>query len=576
MPEIDEALPSSPTVSAYGVSQQALNTAALESANGTYGASCIGRTGSWSVAITQGASLDNSALAVAHGNSACQLTLTALRTGAGASNLYTASSGIVLGGSYAASGTLFSASGASFYANAKHSATDFRSDFAISLLHSADASLVTGSKTAIYPYHVIVETTPGLVSYWRLDESGAFMSDNFTGTSGSTLESRSGALGASWTRHADSTASRYAYISSAGRARVGTADPVYYYSSGVPSSADYSVEATIRLVSKLNNDQAMLLGRTTSAAGSYYTAGYSRSGGGDQYWSLRKGATVLAYIDRAINEGVNYRATLVLRGPRVRLLVDGEEVVSYTDASPLGSAGKAGLLLGRSGSTPSDSAGVHIDDMVATPLAKDFKGVNDGVYVRGVTLGASGALTGNNPANASATFDGVDDYIEVDRGISDDFSIEFWFKSTQGVGTGSQWWEAAGLVDGEVYGYTNDFGVSLRADGKILAGTGNTSSGNDTTILSGAGFNNGQWHHVVFTRVKSSGALVLYVDGTSRATGTGNKNSLNVPTTLSFGRQNDNAHNAGQYFNGSLDEVAVYSTALSAATVLQHYNAASL
>lgn len=195
----------------------------------------------------------------------------------------------------------------------------------------------------------------------------------------------------------------------------------------------------------------------------------------------------------------------------------------------------------------------------------DVQGVNNGTYNNGVTLGVTGALSTSNTA---ATFDGTDDYISVTRTISDDFSIEFWFKSTQGIGTGSQWYNAAGLVDAEVGGVTNDFGVSLRSDGRILAGVGNPDR---TIVSSSSGYNNGQWHHVVFTRTKSTGATRLYVDSSQQGTNTGGTQSLTAPASINFGR----LQTAIQYFAGSLDEVAIYSSVLSAADVLAHYQARS-
>jgi hypothetical protein len=190
-------------------------------------------------------------------------------------------------------------------------------------------------------------------------------------------------------------------------------------------------------------------------------------------------------------------------------------------------------------------------------------GANDGAYLNGVTLGIAGAIGGD--ADTAATFDGVNDYVSVARQISNDFSIEFWFKSTQGRNTGSQWYSGAGLVDPEVGGVTNDFCVSLRSDGRVTAGTGNPDR---TIVSSGSGFNDGQWHHVVFTRTRATGALLLYVDGQSQGSTTGSTASLTTPSAIHFGR----IQAGNNYYAGSLDEV-MYDTVLDASTVLSHYQA---
>ena len=187
---------------------------------------------------------------------------------------------------------------------------------------------------------------------------------------------------------------------------------------------------------------------------------------------------------------------------------------------------------------------------------------NTGAYTNGPSLGQGGAVPGGNTA---ATFNGTNQYGRVTRQISDDFTIELWFKSTQGIGTGTQWWQGAGLVDAEVAGATNDFGVSLRADGRIMAGVGNP----DRTAMSATGYNDGAWHHVVMTRTRSTGVVQLYLDGSPVAGTTGNTNALTAPTNIDFAR----IQTGGNYFAGSLDEIALYTRALSASEVAQHYEA---
>jgi hypothetical protein len=213
----------------------------------------------------------------------------------------------------------------------------------------------------------------------------------------------------------------------------------------------------------------------------------------------------------------------------------------------------------------SDTTGMQRDSFKMTPALADGHGANHGTYLNGPTLGVTGGITGDS--NTAAQFDGVNDYGTVARQISDDFSIEFWFKSTQGIGTGAQWWEGAGLVDAEVAGSAKDFGVSLRSDGRVVAGVGPT----DTSIVSPAGtaYNNGNWHHVVFTRTRTSGAFQLYVDGIFASSATGSTASLTEAANINLGR----IQAGNNYFAGSLDEVATYSTALSQPAVTAHFNA---
>ena len=207
----------------------------------------------------------------------------------------------------------------------------------------------------------------------------------------------------------------------------------------------------------------------------------------------------------------------------------------------------------------------RLGESAGTSLA-DSWGTNTGTYFNTPTLGVAGAITGD--ANTATTFTaGSSEYGSVARQISDDFSIEFWYKSTQGIGTGANWYDGAGLVTSGFAGQSNDFGVGLRSDGKIVAGVGGPST--DTSVVSSAGYSSGAWHHVVFTRTKATGALRLYVDGATAGSAAGSTVSLSDGLAIRFGSQM-----GANYLSGSLDEIAVYNTVLSAATVIDHYNAA--
>ena len=94
-------------------------------------------------------------------------------------------------------------------------------------------------------------------------------------------------------------------------------------------------------------------------------------------------------------------------------------------------------------------------------------------------------------------------YLAFTRPVQDDFTIICAFQSTQGLDSGTLFYEGAGLVNGEVGGVVDDFGTCLFADGSICAGTGNP----DVAAVSGGGYNDGNPHVMSFTRQRSSGSL---------------------------------------------------------------------
>jgi hypothetical protein len=195
---------------------------------------------------------------------------------------------------------------------------------------------------------------------------------------------------------------------------------------------------------------------------------------------------------------------------------------------------------------PTDNTGYWPLDATNGTIAIDASGnVNNG-SVTGATWSANGQI------NGCLNFNGVNSYVQISNLIGNDFSIVFWVKIIQAGGTG-QWWQGAGLVDGNASLVTNDFGTAL-AGSKLAFGVGNP----DTTILSTNSINDGIWHQCVATRVQSTGALGLYVDGNLQATGTANTNSLTASAKLRFGQ----IASGGGYFNGSLDEIQIFNRAL--------------
>ena len=207
---------------------------------------------------------------------------------------------------------------------------------------------------------------------------------------------------------------------------------------------------------------------------------------------------------------------------------------------------------------------MHLDENPAghtTVIADSSGNSNDG------TLTTNDGATNKSVAGQfgqAISFDGVDDYILIPRPITDDFTISFWFNTTQVVGGSTRdWWEGAGLVDADVRGPDNDFGVTLGSGGRILFGVGNPN----VTISSpdAAPLNDGQWHHVVATRHKAGGAMILYVDGVEVSSGTGSTNSLTAPPNMRLGSLQTGV--ASRFFDGLIDEVTIFDRAISAGEV---------
>jgi hypothetical protein len=160
------------------------------------------------------------------------------------------------------------------------------------------------------------------------------------------------------------------------------------------------------------------------------------------------------------------------------------------------------------------------------------------------------------------TYDGSSGYVDMPRYVENDFTIEFWLRTTQlGVGSGD-WETGTGLVTANTAGVSNDFGITLFGT-KVAFGTGGASN---TTVLSATDVNDGKWTHVAVTR--SGTTLRLFIDGKQEATATGNAGAMNASTRIHIGK----LQSGGNFFNGSIDELRIWNTALTEITIKDWVN----
>jgi hypothetical protein len=147
------------------------------------------------------------------------------------------------------------------------------------------------------------------------------------------------------------------------------------------------------------------------------------------------------------------------------------------------------------------------------------------------------------------------------------FSAELWFKTT--TTSGGKLIGFGTAQTGNSTGY--DRHVYMTNAGRLVFGVW---TGSAQTITSAMSYNNGQWHHVVATL--GTAGMSLYVDGSRVGT-----NSTNFAQAYG-GYWRVGGDNLGgwpsrltrSYVNGTVDEVAIYSRALSAVEVADHYNSA--
>lgn len=191
---------------------------------------------------------------------------------------------------------------------------------------------------------------------------------------------------------------------------------------------------------------------------------------------------------------------------------------------------------------------VRLDPLTATAA----RGSDVGTYTGNVTLNQAGAP---NTGGQAALFDGTNGYVDVpdsaELDFGDSFSIETWFKLRAATPSGDQMIAWKGIN-----GY-----LLYITGGKLTLRKGGV--GNIVQATTNSGIDN-QWHHVVAT--KSGSSAKIFLDGVDVSGAVTNQTIQDTTAPFRIG-----GDNSGTWFNGWLDEVALYPGALTAGEVSQLY-----
>nr|NIP35727.1 LamG domain-containing protein [Thermoplasmata archaeon]NIS12821.1 LamG domain-containing protein [Thermoplasmata archaeon]NIS20725.1 LamG domain-containing protein [Thermoplasmata archaeon]NIT78129.1 LamG domain-containing protein [Thermoplasmata archaeon]NIU49797.1 LamG domain-containing protein [Thermoplasmata archaeon] len=244
--------------------------------------------------------------------------------------------------------------------------------------------------------------------------------------------------------------------------------------------------------------------------------------------------------------GVSWRASNAWRDT----LFGGQKVTSSKDVEVLD-----GNVTLKAGSFPTGAVAVWQCNEGSGTKVGD--GTTNGH--NGTTQGGASWTTGK--FGKALSLDGTDDYATVkdnddfDFGTGE-FTILAWVKTSATTTTGS------GRDDILVKGDPTISGYSLSARSNVAT----FFIANSGALYGTTNINDGKWHHLAGTR-DSSGNTVLYLDGSSEATGS---NSENVDTSydVHLGRHGTKQES---YFDGALDDMAVFNKALSSTVIKDIY-----
>jgi hypothetical protein len=235
--------------------------------------------------------------------------------------------------------------------------------------------------------------------------------------------------------------------------------------------------------------------------------------------------------------------------------------------------------------TPSLAAGAAVQDTPKSlwPLSEtdpatayDYWSGNNGTQNGSLTLGAAGPVppvdAGFNAGTKAYQFDGASTYIDCGTAPSlsgtTDFTVEAWINTTNTISGQIIQQRSTSGYDGTANGYNGEYGLSVNGNGTVnfyIFGGGSTEYNFNSPRLSRR-VNDGKWHHIAAVRSGGTSGFI-YIDGSLVASASGTAEPLDGTIATFIGADQ---RNSSVFFNGSMCNVAIYTTALSADRIGVH------
>ncbi|MFT4216805.1 MAG: PKD domain-containing protein [Micropruina sp.] len=281
------------------------------------------------------------------------------------------------------------------------------------------------------------------------------------------------------------------------------------------------------------------------------------------WWTL----PALGFLDTGVVPGGTYSYRLTVSDPGGNMV--NSTTVSYTQPGSVAAPNSYAQTVLNAGA----KLYWPLNDTGTAPMTiRDRAGLNDGVAGSDVNAGQPGAIAGD----AGMTFGTAQPaqllgriYAHGTEYAPDTFTTQAWIKTTSTTG-------------GRIFGFGDlqtgnsghrDRQIYMTNAGRLVFGV-RAQDGTNRAIASGKSYNDDQWHMV--TASMSAQGMQLYVDGVRVAY---RPDTTQGEAYLGYWRVQGDlmdgwmSRPTSNNFVGSIDEVAVYPTALSQATILAQYQA---
>ena len=274
-----------------------------------------------------------------------------------------------------------------------------------------------------------------------------------------------------------------------------------------------------------------------------------------QFWNL----PVMGFTDTGLQAGTTYKYYLRVTDPSGNAQRSNDFSVTISPDFSVSQYAQDVLAL-------SPTHYWRLDESAGTSTSTDWAGYNNLLEGSTVTNGASGAVIGDS--DTAASFDGSATGVagaQAKEAGPNAFSVGAWIKTTTNSGG-----KIVGFGDSQS-GTSGNYDRHLYMDnaGHVVFGVYNNGI---YTVTSQTTYNDGQWHQLVGTL--SSSGMVLYIDGKKIGTNAGTVQGQPYNGYWRVGGDNLNAwpsRPSSNNFAGTVDEVAIYPSALTLPQVQQQY-----
>ena len=254
-------------------------------------------------------------------------------------------------------------------------------------------------------------------------------------------------------------------------------------------------------------------------------------------------------VTQGTNGSVTFTGTQVTYTPNTGY--SGADTFTYTISDGNGGSDTATISVTVNAVASAEVLVASMNEGTGTTISDSSGNGNTGT-VTNTAWGAGfsgGAGLGFNGTNSSVSFG-----TGASLSGQTDFTISAWVRTTATA--------EAVIIQQRDTGYNGEYMVKMSATGTIsFMLYGNSAYQYDFATTTTV--NDGQWHHVTVQRQATAGRI--YIDGVESASATGTIRDLDATIGTYLGAD---VRDSNKYFNGNIDEVHIYSQALTPAEIV--------